>query len=80
MRTVQFINHAHPAAKAALITSDAMRRVYLEARIQSQAVRTTQKARRESLAALALSERVHNRVTETLKATLDAWHVREVTA
>lgn len=79
-RTVQFINNDHPAAKAASITSEAMKRVYFEARAQAQAYRTTQKARMESLAALALSERIHNRVTESLKATSAAWIIREVAA
>lgn len=80
MRTVQFINHDHPASQAAFITSEAVRRVYIETRIQTTAFRTTQKARRESQAALALAERIHSRVTDTLKNTPEAWYVREVSA
>ena len=69
----RFMLHSHPATQAAQITSDAMRRVYFEARVQTQAIKTTQKAKRAAIAALALSERVHARVTETLKATPEAW-------
>jgi hypothetical protein len=76
--TVQHINNEHPAAKAARITSDAMRLVYFATRAQVTGMRTSQKARREAIAALNLSERVHNRVTETLKATQSAWFSQEV--
>jgi hypothetical protein len=75
---VRYMNHDHPATKAALITSDAMRRTYFEARIGTQAS-CSKKQRCESLAALKLSERVHFHVTETLKSTPDAWINREVT-
>lgn len=77
MRTVQFINHEHPAAKAAMLTSNAMREAYLSARAQSVAIRS-RAAMKESQHGLALAERIHSRVTETLKQTTDAWFVREV--
>lgn len=79
MRTVQFINHDHPAAKAAMITSEAMRTAYFSARAQSVAMRS-RKAMQESRRGLEWSERVHSRVTDALKCTPEAWIVREVTA
>ena len=74
---IHHINHDHPAARAAAITSEAMKRVYHEARIGTQAS-CSRKQRREALAALALSERVHVRVNNILKATPEAWIAREV--
>jgi uncharacterized membrane protein len=77
MKTVHFINHDHPAAKAAQITSDAMRRAYAEARAK-QTRRETQAARRKALSALAKIESVHAYVSATLATTPDAWYTREV--
>lgn len=79
MRTVQFINHDHPAAKAAMITSNATRQAYFAARAQSISMRS-RAAMDEAKRGLAWSERVHNRVTESLKSTPDAWIIREVSA
>lgn len=77
MKQVQFINRDHPASKAAMITSNAMKQAYFAARAQSISMRNHD-AMNATRRGLAWSERVHNRVTESLKSTPDAWIVREV--
>jgi hypothetical protein len=68
----QHMLHSHPAVQAAKITSNAMRDAYLAQRAIAS-TRSTHTAKRQAVAALEKTERIHEYVTKILKATPDAW-------
>lgn len=65
---MKYINHNHPAAKAAMITSNAFKAVYFD-RYEAR----TQKELKAALKAATWIERVHARVNDSLVRTPDAW-------
>lgn len=79
MKTVQFMNHSHPAVQAAEITSEAMSKVYFAMR-SLQCSRSRKKDRDAATRAMVLTERVHMRVSDILRNTPSAWITKEIAA
>lgn len=79
MKTVQFMNHSHPAVMAAEITSEAMSTAYFAMRSLCP-VRSRQKDRKVAIRAMVLSERVHARVIAIVRNTPSAWITKEIAA